>query len=228
MIYFISNATTGSIKIGYSKNPSKRLFTLQTASPDQLSLLGTIKGGLEHEAAYHEQFAQHRLQGEWFGKAILSDVMAIMEKETASPAKATTNVLIAGDTDFTRTQYAHTANFDVVHAALNEIHAATPIAWIVTAGERTLEVFAWDWARKSGARLYRYFPKWRSRGRSAPFQTSAKMLRSMFDPKVLLVFQCEVPSPSTISLIRRANRAGIPVIVKADARVGVRLRHRRT
>jgi hypothetical protein len=63
MIYFISNATTGAVKIGYSKNPSKRLNSLQTATPDRLSLLGTIHGGLEHEAAFHDRFAQHRLQG---------------------------------------------------------------------------------------------------------------------------------------------------------------------
>ena len=99
MIYFIKNKADAVIKIGYSKNAKKRLANLQTANPHELVLLGTIQGGLEHEAALHERFARSMLQGEWFRGDILGEVMAIIAKEAASPAQPKTNVIVSGDCD---------------------------------------------------------------------------------------------------------------------------------
>jgi hypothetical protein len=217
MIYFISNATTGAIKIGYSKNPSKRLFGLQTATPDQLSLLGVIQGGLEHEAGYHERFASHRLQGEWFSKAILAEVLVIIAKDAASPNVPTTNVIVTGDTDFTRRSHDREGSCRLIYSTLDEIHAETKVACAITGGERDIEKMAWGRAWKKRVELCRYWLKWRSRGRFAPFQVGPKMLRSMFDSKVLLVFQAAAPSPSTMTLIRRAKKMEIPVIVRTIA-----------
>lgn len=69
MIYFIKNVANGTIKIGFSDKPNKRLSELQTGSADKLVLIKAIDGDESVEAALHEQFALHRLQGEWFSPA---------------------------------------------------------------------------------------------------------------------------------------------------------------
>ncbi len=69
MIYFIKNITNGTIKIGFSDKPNKRLSELQTGSADKLVLIKAIDGDESVEAALHQQFALHRLQGEWFSPA---------------------------------------------------------------------------------------------------------------------------------------------------------------
>lgn len=64
-VYFIA-AVGGPIKIGLAVNPLDRLRSLQTAHPKKLRLLATVPGDHRAEAAYHQRFATHRLQGEWF------------------------------------------------------------------------------------------------------------------------------------------------------------------
>lgn len=66
MIYFILNAASSTIKIGYSHDPQKRLANLQTSHHDRLEIIGVIPGGLAEEARLHRQFAGVRLSGEWF------------------------------------------------------------------------------------------------------------------------------------------------------------------
>ena len=66
MIYFIKNISNGQIKIGFAVKPNKRLADLQTGSTDKLILIKAIDGGPADEAALHEKFAVHRLNGEWF------------------------------------------------------------------------------------------------------------------------------------------------------------------
>jgi hypothetical protein len=66
MIYFIRDTGTGAIKIGYSKNPGKRLTGLQTATASKLEMIGTMQGGLEHEAEFQDRFEKYHLQGEWY------------------------------------------------------------------------------------------------------------------------------------------------------------------
>jgi hypothetical protein len=221
MIYFIQNTVTQAIKIGYSRNPKKRLDSLQTATPDKLVLLGTIQGGLEHEAAFHERFSKYALQGEWFKGDILHDVRAIIAKEAANPQPQKTNVLVCGDSDsyFVGTtdqdEMAEKARLEAaVFQALSEIHAKTPIAWVVTAGERLLEHFAWEWADQNGGQVYRYYPNWKKYGRVAAFKVGPQMLRSLFDPKLLLVFLGSKVSSNTKDMIRRAEKAGIEVRTK--------------
>ncbi|MEL7315573.1 MAG: GIY-YIG nuclease family protein, partial [Cyanobacteria bacterium J06559_3] len=70
-IYFVFNADSHAIKIGRAKNVSRRLQSLQTASPAPLKLLKTISiDGLEAakalEESLHQQFQELRLYGEWF------------------------------------------------------------------------------------------------------------------------------------------------------------------
>ncbi len=66
MIYFIRNEETNKIKIGYSKDPEERLRTLQTGSSGKLTLLLAIEGTQQDETAWHDRFADARIQNEWF------------------------------------------------------------------------------------------------------------------------------------------------------------------
>jgi hypothetical protein len=75
-IYFISStASIGSnnlqrVKIGISKNPLRRLTTLQVGSPDTLTLLYSFvvkdTDALALEERLHNKFGQLRERGEWF------------------------------------------------------------------------------------------------------------------------------------------------------------------
>jgi hypothetical protein len=72
-VYFIqSGGDGGPIKIGHSVDVADRLKTLQTSSPFELVLLGTMKfehpwqaAAFEHRL-HHEVFWDLRLRGEWF------------------------------------------------------------------------------------------------------------------------------------------------------------------
>jgi hypothetical protein len=57
---------TRNCKIGYSKDPKKRLHQLQTGSATILSLYGTIEGDMAKEKELHKKFAQYSKSGEWF------------------------------------------------------------------------------------------------------------------------------------------------------------------
>lgn len=64
-VYFISTES-GPIKIGKAKNVVGRLKTLQTSSPEKLSVMGVYFGpqGIEH--SLHGKFADLRIKGEWY------------------------------------------------------------------------------------------------------------------------------------------------------------------
>ena len=64
-VYFIGGEGT-PIKIGFSSAPYERLASLQTAHWCKLSILVMAEGSLADERRLHEQFAGHRMHGEWF------------------------------------------------------------------------------------------------------------------------------------------------------------------
>ncbi|MDO9520607.1 MAG: GIY-YIG nuclease family protein [Pseudohongiella sp.] len=68
--YFIvenEDSAEWRIKIGFSKNPGKRIRELQTGSSRKLAILGWIESGDSFlEKALHLKYQQHRLNGEWF------------------------------------------------------------------------------------------------------------------------------------------------------------------
>lgn len=66
-VYFIA-ADHGPIKIGRAIRPESRLADLQCGYPYRLKVLATIRGGNGLERGYHERFAEHRLEGEWFDR----------------------------------------------------------------------------------------------------------------------------------------------------------------
>lgn len=65
-VYFIRAGENGSIKIGHTRNFSKRFKDLISMSPVALHTLGVIEGNRAMEQALHGMFAPDRLHGEWF------------------------------------------------------------------------------------------------------------------------------------------------------------------
>ena len=68
-LYCIANES-GSVKFGFSKDPDRRLASLQTGSSDGLHLLETVAvpedSVREYERLLHREFAHLRCRGEWF------------------------------------------------------------------------------------------------------------------------------------------------------------------
>ena len=65
-LYIIQSDVTGMIKVGRSKNPSKRLKQLQTGNPNKLKLIAFFKGEGWKEKLIHEELKYWRKEGEWF------------------------------------------------------------------------------------------------------------------------------------------------------------------
>lgn len=66
VVYFVKNGVRDRVKIGFSEGHKTRLGALQNASPDELSLIGTIPGTIKTERKMHKRFAEYREKGEWF------------------------------------------------------------------------------------------------------------------------------------------------------------------
>lgn len=64
--YFIADGN-GNVKIGSTKNITRRMESFQTANATELSLLGTAE---TNEGDLHVKFAHYHVRGEWF---VLSD-----------------------------------------------------------------------------------------------------------------------------------------------------------
>ena len=66
-MYFIAQQNNEhKVKIGYSKNPNKRLKSLSTSSPSPLILLGYFEGTMQNEMETHLRFEKDCLNLEWY------------------------------------------------------------------------------------------------------------------------------------------------------------------
>lgn len=66
-VYIIGNLDYGVCKIGYSKNPHKRIKMIQTGCPYPVSILKYYSGiGKREERLLHKKYQRYKLQGEWF------------------------------------------------------------------------------------------------------------------------------------------------------------------
>lgn len=83
LVYFIGSEA-GPIKIGKANKPETRLKELQTSHFAKLRILVTTRGGQPQEQAYHRQFREHRLHGEWFSPH--EDILAEIERLATHPS----------------------------------------------------------------------------------------------------------------------------------------------
>ncbi len=70
-MYFILNAHSSAIKIGFAKDVNKRMKALQACNPAELKLLKSVQvegavAAQELEKSLHRRFHANRLNGEWF------------------------------------------------------------------------------------------------------------------------------------------------------------------
>lgn len=65
-VYFIANAESGPVKIGYSLDPDKRLKQVQSGSHLRLTVLDRFRASEDAERLLHRLFRPTRLAGEWF------------------------------------------------------------------------------------------------------------------------------------------------------------------
>lgn len=84
-VYFMS--CRNAIKIGYARDPHKRVKEHQVSQPVPVGLMVTTPGGAELEREYHRMFAAHRIRGEWFAdhQDILDEVRRLRLGETPLP-----------------------------------------------------------------------------------------------------------------------------------------------
>lgn len=78
-VYFVE--CTGRIKVGFSRNPKRRMSDLATSAPGPLTLIATIDGTFQLERAIHKQISAHRVSREWFDdcavvRETISDLIA--------------------------------------------------------------------------------------------------------------------------------------------------------
>ncbi len=70
-VYFIQ-CETGPVKIGFAKDISKRLSTLQSGNPNKLKIVKTIENCKKTtEKELHNKYSEYRLSGEWFKSDVL-------------------------------------------------------------------------------------------------------------------------------------------------------------
>lgn len=65
-VYFAQDDVTGLIKIGRSRNVTRRIAHLRWETKHPIRLLISTPGGSDAETALHDQFTSHRVHGEWF------------------------------------------------------------------------------------------------------------------------------------------------------------------
>jgi hypothetical protein len=65
-MYAIQAGDDGPVKLGVSRNPQKRIETLQVANAAELRFLGVWQVLAPEEKQMHGEFADLRIRGEWF------------------------------------------------------------------------------------------------------------------------------------------------------------------
>ena len=81
--YFVGHKDDGLVKIGFATNLRNRISNMQSNSPIDLTVLATADGGPFRERAYHFQFDEHRVRGEWFAR--VPEIEAEVARLSAAP-----------------------------------------------------------------------------------------------------------------------------------------------
>lgn len=77
-VYFLLDESSNRVKIGYSKNPTSRIRSIQTACSTPLKLIGVCESfSPSSEKQLHSHLAQYRANLEWFDyNAFVQDVIS--------------------------------------------------------------------------------------------------------------------------------------------------------
>lgn len=120
-VYFIKCG--GAVKIGFSIDPKLRLKELQTATPDDLELLGAMAGTTETEDELQARFAEYQIRGEWFrADPVLLDFIArsiIKEGPVVEPKNRSGFEFEDTRRDLIATMVKHGADSPIGHRASN-------------------------------------------------------------------------------------------------------------
>lgn len=81
-VYFIQCLHTGRVKIGHSVRPRRRFGEINSHSPTQLAMIGTIAGDRQREKEIHGQLMNSQLCGEWFAPS--AEVRDFLAEHNAS------------------------------------------------------------------------------------------------------------------------------------------------
>jgi hypothetical protein len=66
VVYFAHHPGKGLIKIGYSKDPRRRIFDLRAKHKERIELIAVMPGSRIIERFLHHKFHKLRMEGEWF------------------------------------------------------------------------------------------------------------------------------------------------------------------
>lgn len=88
-IYIITCEGSNRIKIGFSINPYKRVYELQTGAPGPLTVFATWLGDIQDEQQIHRLLAAHRKHLEWFELHPNDAVVAIEKYFSEKPVPLT-------------------------------------------------------------------------------------------------------------------------------------------
>lgn len=80
-VVYAIRAIGHGVKIGHSRNVTKRISAIATHCPHRVVLLGTFRGGLEYERQLHIRFEHERLRGEWFSERIIGELLELLLEE---------------------------------------------------------------------------------------------------------------------------------------------------
>jgi hypothetical protein len=98
-------------------------------------------------------------------------------------------------------------DWPMLSAALDAIHAETPLDCVITGAAPGADTLADTWARTRSIRVERYYALWRTYGPAAGPIRNQKMLDEE-KPDVVIAFPGGV---GTADMISRAEKAGVPV-----------------
>lgn len=109
-VYVIQGLAGGPIKVGWAKDPVKRMATLQCGAYETLHLLHVIPGGRQQEREFHERLKGERchIGGEWFwgpeADAFRAEIEGVAERmveacEAGTPAADVTPTFKPGTSD---------------------------------------------------------------------------------------------------------------------------------
>lgn len=123
VVYFARAEESRRVKIGFTATePSARLASLQTGSPERLRLVAVVPGSIELERCLHDLLRASRLHGEWFDDTI--EVRALLAGVSiAHPMTAEEMASIPSPLVVTSAELEEIANEVVSRRGFDEAHS---------------------------------------------------------------------------------------------------------